>query len=159
MDRNQLLDLKWRINQRIYDKFQEICQQRCKAYAQRVVCAQFDANGRGHEDGVWGSFSDAVLSAPWYQQISRTSGGIIKSCACRRGQDDFFFFFYFGPKTLKYVTWLRCGVFAPPEADRFEADQKIAGLWTVGKFVLTSGMLIGFMKRLEIIKLAADGRL
>lgn len=38
------------------------------------------------------------------------------------------FFFYFGPKTLKYVTWLRYGVFAPPEADRFEADQKIAGL-------------------------------
>lgn len=62
MDRNQLLDCKWRINQRIYDVFQEICQQLCKAHAQRVACAQFDANGQGHKDSIWGSFSDAVLS-------------------------------------------------------------------------------------------------
>lgn len=37
-------------------------------------------------------------------------------------------FFYFSPKTLKYVTWLRYGVFASPEAHRFEADQNIADL-------------------------------
>lgn len=52
MDRKQLLDLKWTINQRIYDMFQELGQQRCKAHAQRVAGSQFDVNGRGHEDGV-----------------------------------------------------------------------------------------------------------
>lgn len=75
MDRNQLLDLKRRINQRTYDMFQEICQQRCKAHAQRVACAQFDANGRGHEDGVRGSFGNAVLFTPRYlTRLAELSG-------------------------------------------------------------------------------------